>query len=111
MVTVHIETVTETGIKIKDQPESALDADIIVTATGLKVMTGGGTKTSIDGKPVRLADKMLWRTSMVQDVPNVINVFGYANASWTLGADTAAKVWRPYSMYPCQYCLGFVTRF
>lgn len=88
IVTGHIETVTQSGIKIKDQPENALDVDIIVTATGLKVMTGGGVKTSIDGKPVRLADKMLWRTSMVQDLPNVLNVFGYANASWTLGADS-----------------------
>lgn len=92
IVTGHIETVNDHGIVIKDQPDNRIDVDIIVTATGLRVLTGGGTQASIDGKPVRLADKMLWRNCMVQDLPNAVNIVGYTNASWTLGASTAATV-------------------
>lgn len=91
IVTGHIETITEDSIVIKDQPESKIEADVIVTATGLKIMVGGGAQLSLDGVPVKPADKVLWKGCMMQDLPNAIVVIGYTNASWTLGADVAAK--------------------
>lgn len=91
IVTGHIENVTEDSIVIKDQPESTIEADIIVTATGLKILVGGGAQLSVDGVPTKPADKMLWKGCMMQDMPNALVVIGYTNASWTLGADVAAK--------------------
>ena len=91
IVTGHIETVTDKGIKIKDQPESTLEADVIVTATGLKILTGGGAKAAVDGKAVPIPEKLLWKGCMLQDLPNCLSVVGYTNASWTLGADVAMK--------------------
>jgi len=91
IVTGHIETITEDSIIIKDQPESRIEADVIVTATGLKILVGGGAKIHRDGVEYKAAEKMLWKGCMLQDTPNVIVVIGYTNASWTLGADVAAK--------------------
>ncbi|KAL7007165.1 hypothetical protein EMMF5_003391 [Cystobasidiomycetes sp. EMM_F5] len=91
IVTGYIENVTENKIIIKDQPDASVEADIIVTATGLKILIGGGATLTIDGGSVRIAEKMLWKGCMVQDIPNAIAVVGYTNASWTLGADVAAK--------------------
>jgi len=91
IVTGHIETITDKGIKIKDQPESTLEADVIVTATGLKILTGGGAKAAVDGKAVPIPEKLLWKGCMLQDLPNCLSVVGYTNASWTLGADVAMK--------------------
>lgn len=91
IVTGHIETITEDSIRIKGQPESTIEADVIVTATGLKILVGGGANLSLNGTPVKPADKVLWKGCMMQDLPNAIVVIGYTNASWTLGADVAAK--------------------
>jgi cation diffusion facilitator CzcD-associated flavoprotein CzcO len=91
IVTGHIADMTENSIMIKDQPESTIEADIIVTATGLKIQMGGGARLSVDGKDVAVSDKMVWRQCMLQDVPNMIMMVGYTNSSWTLGTDTAAK--------------------
>ena len=91
IITGHIDNISEDTIKIKDQPESTLEVDVIVTATGLKLLIGGGAPMSIDGAPVSIPDQMLWKGCMISDVPNVIAVIGYTNASWTLGADVAAK--------------------
>ena len=91
IVTGHIETITEDTIVIKDQPESKIEADVIVTATGLKILVGGGATMHRDGIEYKPADKMLWKGCMLQDTPNAIVVIGYTNASWTLGADVAAK--------------------
>lgn len=87
IMTGHIETVTRDGIKMKDQPDNTLDADVIVTATGLKILVGGGAQAAIDGKPVSIPQKLLWKGCMLQDLPNAVAVIGYTNASWTLGAD------------------------
>jgi len=91
IVTGHIENIAGHSIAIKDQPESRLEADILVTATGLQILVGGGVKFTIDGTPVKVNEKMLWKGCMMQDVPNILAVIGYTNASWTLGADVAAK--------------------
>lgn len=90
IVTSHIKTVSETGIELESG--NKLDTDIIVTATGLKLQFGGGARISVDGIPLRLPDKFTWNAVMLQDVPNCFLVFGYANASWTLAADTAATL-------------------
>ena len=91
IVTGHIGDITEDTIKIKDQPESSVEADVIVTATGLKLLFGGGATIAVDGKPVEIGEQMLWKGCMLQGVPNLLCVVGYTNASWTLGADVAAK--------------------
>ena len=88
--TDHIQTVTEDGMVLKSGEK--IKADIIITATGLKIQVGGGADISIDGKPVHLADKFMWRGTMLQDVPNLWYVIGYANASWTLAADASARL-------------------
>ncbi|PKX90228.1 flavin-containing monooxygenase [Aspergillus novofumigatus IBT 16806] len=67
-----------------------LDADIIVTATGLKLQIAGGTSITVDGEKQRVSDKYLWNGVMLQDLPNASFVIGYTNASWTLGADATA---------------------
>jgi cation diffusion facilitator CzcD-associated flavoprotein CzcO len=89
VVTGHIDTVTEKSIKLKDGRE--LHPDIIVTATGLRLLIGGGAKLTIDGKPFDLHEKYLWKGQMLEGVPNAAFAIGYTNASWTLGADATAK--------------------
>jgi len=69
-----------------------LEADIIITATGLKMRVGGGAQFAVDGKPIELSDKFLWKGTMLQDVPNLWYIIGYANASWTLAADASARL-------------------
>lgn len=83
--------VTESGIKLKSG--QTLDADIIITATGLKIQFGGGATVAVDNEPVHLGQKYTWRGAMMQDLPNFTFVFGYTNASWTLGADATAQLW------------------
>ncbi|PGH00591.1 hypothetical protein GX51_05690 [Blastomyces parvus] len=84
-----IKQVTPTGIQLNSGEH--LDADIIVTATGLKLLIAGGISVTIDGKqPIQIPDKYMWNGVMVQDVPNASFILGYAHASWTLGADATA---------------------
>ena len=90
VVTDTIATVTETGIQLASG--QTLDADMIVTATGLKLKTGGGAQITVDNVPVTIGEKFLWKGVMLQDVPNMATVIGYTNASWTLGADATATV-------------------
>lgn len=90
IATDHIETVTESGIKLKSG--ATLDADIIVTATGLKMQLAGGASICIDGKTLDPSQKFTWKGALLQDVPNMAFIFGYTNASWTLGADTTARL-------------------
>ena len=85
IVTDQIETFTETGVRLKSGRE--LPADIIVTATGLKLQMLGGIQLTVDGKPVKFGETMNFRGTMLSDVPNFANVFGYTNASWTLKSD------------------------
>lgn len=87
--TDHIERFTETGIQLKSGKH--LDADVIVTATGLAVQILGGIKATMDGKPLATSEHMLYRGILLSDVPNVAIIVGYINASWTLKVDVAAK--------------------
>jgi monooxygenase len=88
VVTDHIERFDATGIQLKSGAH--LDADIIVTATGLNLVTMGKTAISLDGKPVNFADHFNYKGVMYSDVPNLASVFGYINASWTLKTDIVA---------------------
>lgn len=89
VVTDHIESFTEKGIKLKSGQE--LEADIIVTATGLDLVMMGGSELSVDGEPIDVSKKMYYKGLMFQDVPNLAMVFGYTNASWTLKADISSE--------------------
>jgi cation diffusion facilitator CzcD-associated flavoprotein CzcO len=89
MVTDQIETFTEKGILLKSGTE--LEADILVTATGLNLAILGEAQVSIDGEPVDFAGKWSYKGLMYSDVPNLVATFGYINASWTLRADLTAE--------------------
>jgi monooxygenase len=85
VVTDRIDTFTEKGIRLCSGEE--LEADIVVTATGLEVQFAGGVQATVDGEPVDPASKLIYKGAMIQDVPNLAVVIGYTNASWTLKAD------------------------
>lgn len=82
VVTDHIETFTENGILLKSGKE--LKADIIITATGLDLLVGGGAKFSIDTETYNIPEKYMYRGLMLSDLPNAMMFTGYTNASWTL---------------------------
>ncbi|WP_375492546.1 flavin-containing monooxygenase [uncultured Jatrophihabitans sp.] len=88
VVTDAISTFDETGIQLESGTH--LDADIIITATGLDVQMVGGAQLIIDGEPLQLKFKVTYKAVLVEDVPNAAIIFGYTNASWTLKADLAA---------------------
>jgi monooxygenase len=93
IVTDTITSFTPTGIRLQSGRELA--ADIIVTATGLKMLLLGGINVMVDGTPVRFAETMNFKGVMFSDVPNLFAAFGYTNASWTLKCDlTCAYVAR-----------------
>jgi monooxygenase len=89
LVTDQIETFTETGLKLKTGRE--LDADIIVTATGLELQFAGGTEVMVDDRVMEIGKAVLYKGVMFNGVPNLASVFGYTNASWTLRADLLAE--------------------
>lgn len=89
VVTDHIERIDETGIQLKSGKH--LDADVIVTATGLRLATMGKIAISMDGEAVNFADHFWYKGCMFSNVPNLAAVFGYLNASWTLRADIDAE--------------------
>lgn len=89
VVTDQIESLTETGIQLKSGQH--LEADIIVSATGLNIQILGGIQATIDGQPVDTSQHMLYRGIMLSDVPNMALIIGYINASWTLKVDIAAE--------------------
>jgi cation diffusion facilitator CzcD-associated flavoprotein CzcO len=84
---------TEKGLLLRSGDE--LEADIVVTATGLRLKLLGGMQIIVDGKPVDMSRTLGYKGVMFSDVPNLASAFGYTNASWTLKADlTAAYVCR-----------------
>ena len=89
VVTGHIDRFTENGILLKNG--ETLEADIIITATGLKLVLLGEADISVDGKLVNFADTWTYKGMMYSGVPNLITTFGYINASWTLRADLTAE--------------------
>jgi cation diffusion facilitator CzcD-associated flavoprotein CzcO len=89
VVTDHIETFTETGIRLRSGAQ--LDADIIVTATGLNLRLLCGLSLAVDGRPVELAKTTAYKGMMYSDLPNFATALGYTNASWTLKCDLTAE--------------------
>jgi cation diffusion facilitator CzcD-associated flavoprotein CzcO len=89
VVTDQIDTFTESGIRLKSGDE--LEADIIVTATGLVLQPLGGARLVVDGRPVEPPRTLIYKGMMYSGVPNLASVFGYTNASWTLKADLVCE--------------------
>lgn len=89
IVTDHIDTVTESGIVTKSG--QTIDADIVVTATGLKLLLLGGIDFTVDGERVKVPEIYAWRSFMLEGVPNVALVIGYTEMSWTLGSDIGLR--------------------
>jgi monooxygenase len=89
VVTDHIDTFTENGIRLKSGKE--LQADIIVTATGLQLQSFGGMELRVDGRKRAVNELMTYKGVMLQDVPNMAWLFGYINAPWTLKVDMASS--------------------
>ncbi|MCL2584569.1 MAG: NAD(P)/FAD-dependent oxidoreductase [Streptosporangiales bacterium] len=89
VVTDHIETFTETGLRTRSGEE--IPADIIVTATGLRIQMLGGADVSVDGEKVSTRDALMYKGVLMEGVPNAMFVIGYTNASWTLKADLASE--------------------
>ncbi len=85
VVTDHIDSFTPAGIRLKSGKE--LEADIIVTATGLNLELLGGLQVTVDGVAKNVSKSLSYKGMMYSDIPNLASAFGYTNASWTLKAD------------------------
>jgi cation diffusion facilitator CzcD-associated flavoprotein CzcO len=89
VVTDHVSTFTETGIEL--QSGQHLDADVIVTATGLELLFIGGVELTIDGEPLEVSERLAYKGMMLEGVPNLAMAVGYTNASWTLKCDLTCQ--------------------
>jgi monooxygenase len=89
VVTDTIETFTETGLRLESGAE--LDADLVVTATGLDLLPLGGMEMTVDGREVELPKTMGYKGMMLSGVPNMAVAIGYTNASWTLKCDLTCE--------------------
>ncbi|MGW5513890.1 flavin-containing monooxygenase [Nocardia africana] len=90
VVTDHIDTFVPEGIRLKSG--RVLPADIVISATGLKLLAFGGITLEVDGEPVNLSDRFVWQGTMLTGVPNFAVCIGYTNASWTLRADLTSRL-------------------
>ncbi len=89
IVTGQVETVTERGLRLTSGAE--LEADVIVTATGLSLLALGGIRLVVDGREVELSQTMAYKGTMLSGVPNLALAVGYTNASWTLKCDLTSQ--------------------
>ncbi|WAT17502.1 NAD(P)/FAD-dependent oxidoreductase [Aurantiacibacter sp. MUD11] len=89
VVTDHIAGFDATGVKLESGDH--LPADIVITATGLRLVLAGKVEVSCDGEPVDWTEHFFYRGTMFSNLPNLSFVFGYLNASWTLRADTNSR--------------------
>ena len=89
MVTDHIDHMDANGIVLRSGKR--IDADVIVTATGLQLQALGGVALSIDGAEIKPQDRFVYKEHMLEDVPNAAWCIGYINASWTLRVDLTAR--------------------
>ena len=85
IVTDEVDRFAADGIVLKSGDQ--IDADIVVSATGLEVLFIGGVEVSVDGTPLDVASKLAYKGMMLEDLPNFAMVIGYTNASWTLKAE------------------------
>ncbi|WP_051476579.1 NAD(P)/FAD-dependent oxidoreductase [Arthrobacter sp. Br18] len=89
IVTDTIDTFTPHGIRLSSGRE--LDADLVVTATGLSLLPLGGASFTVDGRAIDLGERRIYRGLLLSGVPNLALCFGYTNASWTLRADLSSR--------------------
>ncbi len=89
VVTDHIDTFTETGIRLASGDE--LEADVVVTATGLRMLGLAGLPMTVDGEAVDMPSRLAYKALMLDRVPNMAYSVGYTNASWTLKADLTSE--------------------
>jgi monooxygenase len=89
IATDQIDTFTEKGIRLASGKE--LEADLIVTATGLNLLALGGMEIAVDGREIDISETMSYKGMMLSGVPNLAIAFGYTNASWTLKADLTCE--------------------
>jgi cation diffusion facilitator CzcD-associated flavoprotein CzcO len=89
IATDHVKRFTRKGIELESG--ESLDADIVVTATGLRMVMLGGMDVIVDGRPLVIGDTLAYRGSMLEAVPNLVFTIGYTNASWTLKADLVSE--------------------
>ena len=89
VVTDHIDAFTETGLRLRSGAE--LQADIVVTATGLNLLALGGMQIALDGQEVELSQTMSYKGMMLGGIPNMAFAVGYTNASWTLKCDLVCQ--------------------
>ena len=89
VITDHLDRFTKKGIKLKSGGE--VEADLIVTATGLNLEVCNGIKLEVDNNEVDISKTMTYKGMMFSDVPNLVATFGYTNASWTLRADLTSE--------------------
>jgi cation diffusion facilitator CzcD-associated flavoprotein CzcO len=85
VVTDHVDRITPTGIRTRSGQE--LEADIIVSATGLELLFIGGIDVTVDGEAIDVANRLTYKGMMLEGVPNIALAIGYTNASWTLKCD------------------------
>ena len=88
-MTDRIDRFTERGILLESGDE--LEADLVVTATGLNVLPLGGIPMNVDGSDVHLPDTLTYKGMMLSDVPNAAFAVGYTNASWTLKCELTSE--------------------
>jgi cation diffusion facilitator CzcD-associated flavoprotein CzcO len=89
VVTDHVETFTESGLRLRSGEH--IDADVVVTATGLVMKIMSGLRLVVDGEPVDLSKTLVYKGMMLGEVPNHAFAIGYTNASWTLKCDLTAE--------------------
>jgi len=89
VVTDRIASFTEKGIRLESGAE--LEADVVVTATGLDLLAFGGIELTVDGEAVVLSDRLVYKAMMLSDVPNFAFAIGYTNSSWTLKVDIVCE--------------------
>lgn len=89
IVTDHVEKFTTDGIELKSG--EVLQADVIITATGIVLENFGGVKVKVDDSEIQVSNTMTYKSMMYSGMPNFVNSFGYINASWTLKADITSE--------------------
>ncbi len=89
VVTDHIDTFTERGLRLRSGRE--LEADLVVTATGLRLKLLGGVRLEVDGRALEAPEHMVYKGIMVSEVPNFALAVGYTNASWTLKCELTCE--------------------
>jgi cation diffusion facilitator CzcD-associated flavoprotein CzcO len=89
VVTDRIETFTERGLQLESGAE--LEADLIVTATGINLLPLGGIRVAVDDREITFSETMTYKGMMFSGVPNLAVSIGYTNASWTLKCDLTCE--------------------